>query len=146
MERILQKIGRINECIVIINSIKDECSERFEADPIYRGALLHYLYLMADTSIVLAELVIKKLNLRTPQTYAEAFDILGSNNVLRPDFAYSFAKIAGFRNFLAHDYEKIDASIICGRVIDSISDVNEYLAQIETKLDINGKVPPVVSG
>ncbi|MBI9087680.1 MAG: DUF86 domain-containing protein [Desulfobacterium sp.] len=137
MERILQKIGRINECVTIINSIKDECGERFETDPIYRGALLHYLYLMADTSIVLAELVIKKLNLRTPQTYAEAFDILGDNGVLKPEFAYSFAKIAGFRNFLAHDYEKIDASVICGRVIGSIPDINEYISQIQTKFNIN---------
>ena len=139
MERILQKIGRINECVTIINSIKDECEERFETDPIYRGALLHYLYLMADTSIVLAELIIKKLNLRTPQTYAEAFDILGDSGVLKPEFAYSFAKIAGFRNFLAHDYEKIDATVICGRVIDSIPDINEYISQIETKLHITPK-------
>ncbi len=28
MERILQKIGRINECVTIINSIKDEYGER----------------------------------------------------------------------------------------------------------------------
>ena len=136
MERILQKIGRLNEYITIIESIKEECIHRFEIDPIYRGALFHYLYLMADTSIVLAELVIKRLNLRTPQTYAETFDILGENRVLTPDFAYSFAKIAGFRNFLAHDYEKIDASIICTKVMDSIPDVKKYIDQIELKFDI----------
>ena len=42
MERIRHKIGRIREHIELITSIKDECTERFVSDPIYRGALLHY--------------------------------------------------------------------------------------------------------
>ena len=58
MERILQKTGRLNEYLTIIENIKNECNDRFDHDPVYRGALLHYLYLMADTSIVLAEMVI----------------------------------------------------------------------------------------
>ena len=131
MERILQKIGRINEYLTIIENIKNECHARFDYDPVYRGAILHYLYLMADTCIVLAEMVIKKKNLRIPQSYSEAFDILGNNGILDPEFAYSFAKIAGFRNFLAHDYDRIEASVICGKVIDSISDVRKYILQIQ---------------
>ena len=110
MERIIQKIGRINEYIKIIENIKDECEKRFDTDAVYRGAMLHYLYLLADTSIVLAEMTIKKKNLRTLQSYSEAFDILGDNGVLDSEFAYSFAKIAGFRNFLAHDYDVIAPS------------------------------------
>jgi uncharacterized protein YutE (UPF0331/DUF86 family) len=131
MERILQKIGRINEYLTIIEKLKDDCPSRFDKDSLYRGALLHYLYLMADTSITLAEMVIKKKKFRTPQSYSEAFDILGENNILDPQFAYSFAKIAGFRNFLAHDYETVDAGIICQKVLSSTSDVKHYVEQIE---------------
>lgn len=137
MERILQKTGRINEYLAIIEDIKDECRDRFDNDAIYRGALLHYLYLLADTSIVLAEMAIKKKNLRIPQSYAEAFDILGEGGVLDPGFAYSFARIAGFRNFLAHDYEKIEAAVICGKVIESLSDVREYVRQIQKSFGIS---------
>jgi len=86
---------------------------------------------MADTSIVLAEMVIKKKNLRISQSYSEAFDRLGTNGILDPEFAYSFAKIAGFRNFLAHDYGRIEASVICGKVIDIIPDVRKYILQIQ---------------
>lgn len=55
--------------------------------------------------MTLAELVIKHKKLRIPQLYHEAIDILGENRILEPAFAYKFARIAGFRNFLAHDYE-----------------------------------------
>lgn len=130
MERILQKIGRINEYIRIVESLKGECSARFEADVVYRGAILHYLYLLADTSIVLAEMTIKKKNLRTPQSYAEAFDILGDSGILDSNFAYSFAKIAGFRNFLAHDYDTIDSGVICNKILASMEDIQIYVQQI----------------
>ncbi|WP_298272094.1 DUF86 domain-containing protein [Geobacter sp.] len=138
MERILQKIGRINEHLLIIRSIEDDCSRRFAADPLYRGALLHYLYLLSDSCIVLAELVIKHKGLRIPQSYAESFDILGENKVLDADFAYRFASIAGFRNFLAHDYEKIDQEVICGQIMNSLTDVDVFLQQIRKSLGLTG--------
>ena len=134
MERIKQKTGRILEYIKIIEDIQDDCEAKFTTDPIYRGALLHYLYLLADTCIVLAEMTIKKKGLRPPQSYSEAFDILGDNKILDPDFAYSFARIAGFRSFLAHDYDTIDADIICKNILSSLGDIQTFVDQIKTAL------------
>jgi len=131
MERIRHRIGRIREHLELLRSIKGECRERFESDRIYRGALLHYLYLLADSCIVLAELVIKHRKLRSPQSYAEAFDILGENGILESGFAYSFAAIAGFRNFLAHDYERVDGTFVCEQILGKLDEVDEYLKQVE---------------
>ncbi len=130
-ERIGQKIGRIREYLLLIGSLETDCQEKFVADPIYRGALLHYLYLMADSCVSLAEMVIRYKDLRPPQSYHESFDILGEANLLNVEFAYSFAKIAGFRNFLAHDYEIVDAHVICNEVLTELDQVKEYLRQIE---------------
>jgi uncharacterized protein YutE (UPF0331/DUF86 family) len=71
----------------------------------------------ADSCINLAEMLINQQELRPPQSYHEVFDILGEAGVLDAEFAYSFAKIAGFRNFLAHDYETVDAEVICQQVL-----------------------------
>ncbi|MBS3809650.1 MAG: DUF86 domain-containing protein [Desulfobacterales bacterium] len=130
-ERIEQKKGRIREYVRLIKNIQEDCLRRFETDPIYRGALLHYLYLMADSCIALAILVIRQKALRPPQTYSEAFDILGANHIIDPEFANSFAKIAGFRNFLAHDYETIDGQRICSYLPSGLREVEEYVSQIE---------------
>ena len=134
MEQIYNRIGRIREYLALIESMKDECLKRFTTDTIYKGALLHYLYLLADSCISLAELVIKHKKLRIPQSYHEAIDILGENKVLEPAFAYKFARIAGFRNFLAHDYEKIDVDFICKKILSEIGDVNTFLKQIENAI------------
>ncbi len=130
-ERLQQTIGRIREYLALIDSLKDDCEMKFIADPIYRGALLHYLYLMADTCIALAEQTIRLKKLRPPQSYHEAFDILGESGILSNEFAYSFASIAGFRNFLAHDYEKIDAQVICREVLSKLDEVEKFIGQIK---------------
>jgi len=130
-ERIDQKIAKVRNYLDKIKKLSPECADRFSTDFIYRGALLHYLYLMSDTCISLAEMTIKYKGLRAPQTYYEAFDILGEAGVLPIDFAQSFAQIAGFRNFLAHDYEMIKAETICGEIIDNIADVDKFLLYLE---------------
>lgn len=136
MERVYQRIGRLREYLSIVRSIKDDCLIRFTNDLIYRGALLHYLYQLADSCISLAELVIKEKKLRPPQSYHDAIDILGENRILEPSFAYKFAKIAGFRNFLAHDYEKIEAEFICKEILSCIDDIELFIKQIEDSLGL----------
>jgi uncharacterized protein YutE (UPF0331/DUF86 family) len=131
VERINQKIGRIKEYLRLIRSMEEECRNRFQSDPIYRGALLYHLYLMVDSCLALAEMVIKYKGLRLPQTYAEAIDILGDNGILETPFAYEFARIAGFRNFIAHDYERIDALFVCEDVLSRLGDVDTFVGQIE---------------
>jgi uncharacterized protein YutE (UPF0331/DUF86 family) len=134
-ERIDQKRGRISEYIRLLRDLQDDCLDRFATDPIYRGAMLHYLYLMADSCIALAQLVIKYKELRSPQSYSEAFDILGANHILDPDFAYKFARIAGFRNFLAHDYEVTDGQMICKALSAGLNEVEQYLTAIQKAMD-----------
>ncbi len=136
VERIEQKIGRIQEYSLLLQKIQGECLERFDTDPLYRGALLHYLYLMADSCIALAELIIKYKSLRPPQTYSEAIDILGEHRILDPQFAYSFARIAGFRNLLAHDYEIVDGHRICTMLLQGLDEVKQYTTQIRQALNV----------
>lgn len=81
-------------------------------------------------------MIIRYKNLRTPQRYSEAIDILGENNILPADFAYNFAGIASFRNFLAHDYEKIDYKKICFEALKKLEDVERYLQYIEMSLNL----------
>jgi uncharacterized protein YutE (UPF0331/DUF86 family) len=133
-ERILYKIARIQEYLSIIDKIKNDCLKRFETDPIYRGSLIHYLYLVSDSCISLAEIVIRTKGLRQPQSYHEAIDVLGENNIIDPEFAYEFAGIAGFRNFLAHDYEKVQKDFICNTILPKMDDVKTFLEQVRNAL------------
>jgi len=136
LRNIEQKIAFIEELLTILEELKDECRDRFLSDKIYQGALLHYLYLVSDSSIALAEMVIKYKNLRKSNSYYESIDLLGEYNVIPADFAYDFAKIASFRNFLAHHYERIDYKEICENTLDKLSDIRKYLDYIKESLAV----------
>jgi len=132
--KIEKKISKLQNYLKLLKSYKPDCKERFLSDPMYEGALLHYLYLVSDGCISLAVMVIKLKSLSKPQSYYEAIDILGENNILPKEFAYNFAKIASFRNFLAHDYEKIDYLVICDEVLSKLDDIERYLQLIQKQI------------
>ncbi len=59
-EKIIQKIARLREIILLLSTLKSDCRARLKNDPVYRGALLHYLYVLADGCVSLAEMTISE--------------------------------------------------------------------------------------
>jgi uncharacterized protein YutE (UPF0331/DUF86 family) len=125
------KIGKIRRYLNIVESLKSECEEKFNEDPIYQGALLHYLYLISDSVVSLSQMVLKERKVDYAQSYYESIDLLGEYGLIPREFAYDFAKIASMRNFLAHDYEKVDYKKICKDVLSKLSDVEKFLQMVE---------------
>ena len=134
LHRIEEKIDSIEEILTILYDLKEECEERFLSDKIYQGALLHYLYMVSDSSIALAEMIIKYKGFKKPNSYYESIDLLGEYGIIPAKFAYEFAKIASFRNFLAHHYERVDYKELCQKTLQKLDDVVEYLSYIKKSL------------
>jgi uncharacterized protein YutE (UPF0331/DUF86 family) len=68
------------------------------------------------------------------QSYYEAIDTLGEYGILPREFAYNYAKIASFRNVLAHVYETVDKAIICKEALQKLDDIRTYLEYIKQAL------------
>ncbi len=134
LHRIEEKILSIEELLETLDELKPDCDEKFLTDKIYHGALLHYLYLISDSSIALAEMVIKYKNIKKSNSYYESIDLLGEYGVIPANFAYEFAKIASFRNFLAHHYERVDYKEICENTLNKLEDIRLYLKYIQKSL------------
>jgi uncharacterized protein YutE (UPF0331/DUF86 family) len=133
--KIEAKMKRVRYYLSLLDTYKADCQEHFASDPMFEGALLHYLYLASDGCISLAEMMLKHKNIGASQSYYEAIDTLGEYSIIPKEFAYSFAKIASFRNFLAHDYEKIDSLIICEEALNKLEDIEKYLQYLQVALE-----------
>jgi uncharacterized protein YutE (UPF0331/DUF86 family) len=72
----------------------------------------------------------------SPDSYHEAIDMLGDRGLIPPEFAYTFAGIASFRNFLAHDYERVDAGKICREILGMMPEVRTYLGYIRNAMSL----------
>jgi len=133
--KIEAKIKRVRYYLSLLETYKLDCKERFQSDSMFEGALLHFLYLASDGCIAIAEMMLKHRNIGASQSYYEAIDTLGEYNIVPKEFAYHFSKIASFRNFLAHDYEKIDTLIICEEALNKLDEIREYLDYIQESLE-----------
>ena len=132
---IAEKIGKIRLLLQQLRSDAPRCSEAM-ADELHRDAILYRLYILSDRVLRLAETVCKIKKLGYPLTYSDFIYRLGDAGVIDREFAYRFASIAKFRNFLAHEYGDIDDERICEMMQSDLSDVENFLEQIERSLGV----------
>lgn len=65
-----------------------------------------------------------------PEDYYNSFIEMGKNKIITPEFAEEIAKSAGLRNALAHEYEKIDQSLIFKAIGIALTQIPQYLQKV----------------
>lgn len=83
--------------------------------------------LVVDTVIDINTHLISTENLRAPEDATETFFILGEAGILPMDFVKKFSPIAGLRNIVVHDYEKIDVEKMINDIKSDIGQFGEYV-------------------
>ena len=87
--------------------------------------------LIVDTVIDINTHLISAENLRAPEDATETFYILGEAGVLPMDFVKKFSPVAGLRNIVVHDYEKIDVEKLIDDIKSGIDQFGEYAVHID---------------
>lgn len=130
------KISAIQKYLTILSQYQRYSREHIEKDQTLKGAVERYLYLVTQATIDLAEALIALKDFRRPSTYAEAFHILNEEKFLLDDLTEKLAKMAGFRNVIAHDYEEVGFEIIYDVLEHRLVDIKEFLTETKKKLNL----------
>lgn len=96
-----------------------------------RGSIERYLYLVAQSCIDIADAFISLKSFRKPTTLREGFEILEEEKIIPVELREKMIKMAGFRNVVAHDYEKIDYDKVYDILHNRLIDVEEFLDQMD---------------
>ena len=102
------KISAIKKYLGVLRKFKKHKFHEILADDFLKGSLERYLYLATQATIELAEATIAFKNFRKPTTYRETFEILNEEEVISKNLTQELVPMVGFRNAIAHDYEKFD--------------------------------------
>jgi uncharacterized protein YutE (UPF0331/DUF86 family) len=121
------KISATQKYIKILERYKKYTEKEIEEDLDIRGAFERYLYLAIQSTIDLAEAVVSYKNLRKPSTMSEAFHILSEEGIISSDLKTKLSKMVGFRNIIAHDYDKINYEIAYSIFQEGLNDIHEFL-------------------
>lgn len=125
------KISAIRKYLVILGGYKKHSRGEIEEDVTIRGAVERYLYLVAQSVIDLAEAVIALKGFRKPTTMSENFYILEEQNVIKPALGEKMIGLVGFRNVIAHDYEKVNYDIVFDVLQNRLNDIEEFISAVK---------------
>ena len=87
--------------------------------------------LIVDTVIDINTHLILTENLRSPDSATETFYILGEAKILPMEFVVKFSPVAGLRNMIVHDYEKVDVQKLIIDIKNDIDQFGEYIVYID---------------
>jgi uncharacterized protein YutE (UPF0331/DUF86 family) len=128
------KKSSIQKYLSILQRYKKKSKKEIQDSIDLKGALERYLYLAIQSTIDLAEAIIAYKNFRKPSTMTEAFYILNEEGMISGALANRLAKMVGFRNIIAHDYEKMDYDIVINVLKHSLKDIEKFLKEISERL------------
>jgi|SRR3989339_571979 len=124
IEVLKNKLSEIQKYLNILKDYQEKSKDDLLKDQTLRGAVERYLYLLCQSTIDFAEALLSHLNLRTPSTYGEIFEILGEEHIISTDLVLKMRKMTGFRNILTHAYGEINIDIL----LDVLKkDTNDFL-------------------
>jgi uncharacterized protein YutE (UPF0331/DUF86 family) len=92
-------------------------------------AVILHLWQAVQIVIDVALALCVQRNLGTPLSYADAFEKLATSGDLEPALAIRLAKAAGFRNLIAHAYDKIDMARVHEAASNGPVDLRAFLAR-----------------
>jgi uncharacterized protein YutE (UPF0331/DUF86 family) len=94
-------------------------------------AVILHLWQAVQIAIDLAVSACLHLRLGAPGTYADAFRRLAEAGRLDPVLAGGLARAAGFRNVVAHAYERLDMARVHRAAREGPADLRAFLAALE---------------
>lgn len=128
------KISAIRKYLKILGRYTRYSREELEKDIDIRGAVERYLYLATQATIDLAEAVLAFRGFRKPSTMGEAFYILQEEGILSQKLTEKLVGMVGFRNVIAHDYEKVNYDIVYAVLHERLKDIEELVSMVEKRV------------
>ncbi len=125
------KISAIRKYLTILKRYRSYSRKEIEEDIDIRGAVERYLYLVVQAVIDCSEAVIALRRFRKPTTMSDTFYILQEEGVISQAQTKVLVQMSGFRNIIAHDYEKIDYDVVYKAIHEGPKDVMQFVKTIK---------------
>jgi uncharacterized protein YutE (UPF0331/DUF86 family) len=90
-------------------------------------AVILHLWQAVQSTIDIAVSACIHLRLGTPTAYGDAFSSLAAGGYLDSDLAARLVRAAGFRNVVAHAYERLDMTRVYRAARDGPADLRAFL-------------------
>lgn len=129
-----RKIAQIDDYLNQIQEFSTLSLRSYKKDWKTQRIIERTLQILIEVCIDLANHIISDQGMRVPVGYADTFQVLMENGVIRKKLFETMEKMAKFRNVVVHQYEKIDPVIVVSILHKNLGDFVKYKRAILTYL------------
>jgi uncharacterized protein YutE (UPF0331/DUF86 family) len=130
-EVLFRKLERLKEEVLFLETNRTKLLKTLKTSIETKKITERSVYLCAEITLDIADLVIAIKGLPKPSTYSDSIYKLGDYKVIPKSFARKFVYIAGLRNFLAHDYQIETSKDLINFLKSGLHDMKRFLRYIE---------------
>ncbi|QTA79214.1 DUF86 [Desulfonema limicola] len=123
---VLRKISELEQYQTQIKEFSDISISQYSNDWKAQRIVERTLQVMIETCLDIAAHIISDEKYRTPENYADIFRVLYENKILGKSLLLSLGKMAKFRNYVVHHYDKIDPDIVVGILHKNMGDFEKF--------------------
>lgn len=127
---ILNKVSIIERCLNRITEEYEGKEGQFRTNFTVQDSILLNLQRACEASIDLANYLIKRNKLGSPQNSRESFEILAQNEYIDEILSTKMKKMVGFRNVAIHEYHTLNMDIVESIIQHNIGDFQSFTQRI----------------
>lgn len=127
---LLNKTADLSRCLSRIREEYLGYEAEFETELRRQDSVVLNLTRACETTIDIANHLVKTHHLGIPQTSREAFDLLHAAGMISPDLCQRMKNMVGFRNIAVHSYARLSVPVIRGIVERELGDFEAFSAVV----------------
>jgi len=128
-EFIREKVNQGEKYLVELESFLKLTDSDFLKDSKNRYALERVFLLLVEEMVDINNHFLRELNISI-NDLKSSFESMGEAGALPKDFAKKIAPLAGVRNILVHQYEKIDLELFLKNLRANLGDFEKYFSAV----------------
>ncbi|NLC08132.1 MAG: DUF86 domain-containing protein [Syntrophomonadaceae bacterium] len=129
-QRVLGRVDKIRRSINRLADFQQMSFEEFRENADNYAIAEHHLRRALENLFDIGRHLLVKGGLGHPDNYREVIDMLGKAGIIPMNFASRIRGMAGYRNRLIHEYERVDEEEIYNIVTTKLKDFSEFVEYI----------------
>jgi uncharacterized protein YutE (UPF0331/DUF86 family) len=130
-----QKITSVQRCVARAREALADAGTEFRTNHNLQDAAVLNVIRACDTSIDLANMVIRRRRLGIPSESKDSFAILAREHIVAPELGERLKRMVGFRNLAVHQYRELDMGIVETVIRENLDDVLSFALHIRTQME-----------
>jgi uncharacterized protein YutE (UPF0331/DUF86 family) len=126
-----RKIDKILENLRYLKLVRERDPEEVATNYETKIAIRYAVHELVQVCTDLAFHVCAINGLPAPESYRDAFKVLGDSQLINQELAEKMENWAGMRNVIAHIYEEIDDNLLFQAIVNDLGDFDEFLKALE---------------